>query len=240
MKGEIVPFRYAASDLNINFEELSKDKLKLQPMKAIINAWSRGAKIDSVGRIWVEESEIHNILRTTKSNGNYISLKIDDKYKTEQGGVVYIQGSEVGHLLDDVIQSGGSISRRKYARFSEELYRIIRDSEKPELLRYEYLEAVKTTKKKLKSVRIKKLKIGNDELTNRPLQKNSEFSHIRIASIYIDLADKYWNGLIVNRDTHRIITMKKINDEDQLYDLCEEKGWNTEWFSTFCESLASL
>jgi hypothetical protein len=241
MTGELVPFRYKASDLKIEFEELPKYNLNLRTMKTIYNAWRRAAKIDSVGRIWIKELELHNILRTTKANARDIGLEISDKYKTEQARETYIQGSEICRLLDEVVQhNGDTILRRRYAKFSEEVYRIIRDSDSAELLRCEYWEAVKTIKKKLKHIRIKKLEIANDELDNSPLKKNSEFSHIRKASIDLVLADKYWNGLIVNKDTHTIITQRNIANEDQLLELCEEYKWNTEWYSVFCESLNSL
>ncbi|MCT7985802.1 hypothetical protein NG796_21230 [Laspinema sp. A4] len=242
MKGELVPFRYAASDLNIEFEEISQYSynLHLQPMKVIYNAWSKAAKIDRLGMLWIDELELHNILRTTKDNANYIALEISDKYKVIHGGKTYIQGSEVCRLLNDVIQTGNTLLRRRYASFSEKIYKIIRDSDQAELLRCEYWETVNTVKKKLKKTRIKMLKIENDELTNLPLEDKSEFSHIRKASIHIVIADKYWNGLIVNHDTHKIITQRGINDEDQLLDLCQEYNWDTTWFSVFCESLQSL
>lgn len=240
MIGEIVPFRYTTSDLKIEFKEVSKDHLHLNTMKIIYNAWGRAAKIDNFGRIWVKTSELNQILRTTKDNANYIALQINDKYKIEQEEEIYIQGSEIVRLLNDVIQNHHTTSKREYARFSEEIYRIIRDSAEPELLRCRYLETVNTVKKKLKRTRIKQLKIVNDELTNVPLDKNSEFSHIRIASIYLDLADKYWNGLIVHKNTHQIITKRGIKDEDQLLDLCKEYEWNTKWYSAFLESFNSL
>ena len=41
-----------------------------------------------------------------------------------------------------------------------------------------------------------------------------------------------WNGLIVNKDTHFIITQEGVNDEEELYKLCYEKGWNTDWYET--------
>lgn len=240
MSSEIVPFRYNALDLGIKFEVPSELNLSLQPLKVIYNAWCRGSKIDSYGRIWICQSELHNILRTTKDNATYIGLLLDDKYKINIGEEIYIQGSEVCRLLDDIIQSAGSIKREKYARFSDTIYRLIRDSDTTKTIRYEYYEAIQCLKKKLKKTRIKKLKLEKDELTDFDLKKNSEFSHIRGAQLYLNLADKYWNGLIVNKETHEIITKRAINDEDQLFNLCMEYNWNTEWYSVFCQCLNSI
>ena len=66
--------------------------------------------------------------------------------------------------------------------------------------------------------------------------KNSDFSHIRSFSLYPHLADNIKNGLIVNKSTHKIITEENINDEDELYALCEKKGWTTNWYDKFQES----
>lgn len=121
------------------------------------------------------------------------------------------------------------------------MYRIIRDSDTARTIRWEYYENVKFLKKKLKQTRIKNLKLEKDELTNFDLNKrHSEFSHIRAAQFHLHLADKYWNGLVVNKDTHEIITKRAINDEDQLFDLCIEYNWNTEWYSVFCQCLNSI
>ncbi len=45
--------------------------------------------------------------------------------------------------------------------------------------------------------------------------------------------DNIYNGHIVNESTHDIITRNSINDENELYELCEKLGWNTDWYSTY-------
>ena len=44
--------------------------------------------------------------------------------------------------------------------------------------------------------------------------------------MYQEYSDNIENGLIVNKETHDKITRKEINDEDELYDLCIDNGWN--------------
>jgi len=89
----------------------------------------------------------------------------------------------------------------------------------------------------LKKRRIKTYKIKFDELTGLPLDtKNSDFSHIRSFSLFPGLADNINNGLIVNKNTHKIITEKNINDEEELYDLCIEMNWQTNWYDEFKEN----
>ena len=51
--------------------------------------------------------------------------------------------------------------------------------------------------------------------------------------IYIELAGEVENGLVVNKNTHRIITQKDIKDEDELVDLCVKENWNTDWYERY-------
>lgn len=233
MSSEIVLLPYSASDLTIKFEKPSDSNLSLSHSKGIHNAWEKGTKIDPYGRIWICESELHNVLRTTRNNTRYFLLKISDQYKIERDGKTYIKGSEVGRLLDEIIQSANTLSREGYARYSSEVYQAIRDCAPVQLIRAKYYEKVKQLKRGLKQTRKRKLKLKHDELTNLDLKIYSEFSHIRSASLYLALADQYWNGLVVNKDTHKIITERNINNEDELLDLCNEYEWNTDWYSTF-------
>ena len=41
------------------------------------------------------------------------------------------------------------------------------------------------------------------------------------------------NGLIVNVDTHEIITARAIVNEESLLNLCEELGWKTDWYIVY-------
>lgn len=240
MSSEIVPFRYSALDLNIQFEIDSNCNLNLTALRGIYNAWLEGAQLDDYGRVWISQSKLHTVLRTTKENANYIALKINEEDKIEIDGETYIKGSQIARILDEVIESAGSIKRGQYARYSEKTFKKVRDSASAEMIRAEYYEKVKDLKKNLKEKRIKKLKLETDELTNLLLDKsNSDFSHIRAAQVYLHLADRYWNGVVVNKNTHKIITDRAINDEEQLFDLCKELGWNTGWYDTFCKCLKS-
>ena len=41
------------------------------------------------------------------------------------------------------------------------------------------------------------------------------------------------NGLIINKTTHEKITQLRINDENELLQLCELEGWLTAWHESF-------
>lgn len=139
------------------------------------------------------------------------------------------------------MQNAGTISKEKNLKFSYDVYGAIRDSETAKLLRAEYYESVKNYIKKLKKSRINTFDIEFDELTNYPLvKKTSEFSHVRSCSVYPYHMDNIMNGHIVNKETHDIITANSINDENELYDLCEDLGWNTSWYEGYVEYFGSL
>ena len=111
------------------------------------------------------------------------------------------------------------------------MYCFIRDSKKAEVLRARYYENIEDQRKKLKKRRIKKYNITVDELTRKLLNlKTAEFSHIRSVAIYPDLQLEEDNGLIINKETHSIITKNNIQNEEDLVRLCVQKRWETGWF----------
>ncbi len=78
------------------------------------------------------------------------------------------------------------------------------------------------------------LTLQYDELTGEILEYQScEFSHIRSVSLFPQFASLIENGLIVNKKTHEEITKYNINDEHELYNLCELKGWSLEWYEGY-------
>ncbi len=237
--GEIVPFKLKGTELDIKFEVPSKTDLSLKHLKGIFNAWERGTMVDRYGRIWICQTELHNVLRITKENARYYLLAIEEKYQIETDGNRYILGSEIYRLLDILIQASGSVRTAEYAKYSDSTYRLFRDSHQAENIRAKYYETIKLHKRTLKATRIKQLKLKNDELTGKPLREDCEFSHIKDSKIFLHLADKFWNGLVLNKETHVAITDAEIKDEEQLLNLCEKKGWNKNWYPVFSKSLES-
>ena len=139
--------------------------------------------------------------------------------------------------MNEILQSPISNKRREYLRLSENIGRAVRDSDFVEVIRLKYREYIEEVKKQLKQQRVKHHNISIDELTNEPLNINSEFHHIRRQSIYTNMIDLIWNGLVINKETHNIITSQNISEEYGLLDICEEKNWNTDWFYIYEKNL---
>lgn len=205
--------------------------------KSIYNAWMESAIIDNYGMVWILPKRLSEILRTSKGNARYISDKIEKQYKTRGAAGTYLHYAEINKQLSKIIINAGSISREKYAGFSESIGITIRDSAIAKLQRAESYAAMNAAKRKLKKQRIKRLSICHDELTGIPLLPTSEFSHIRSCAIYPQLTPFTWNGLIVNKNIHQTITDAYINDEDELYDLCRKQRWSTEWYEDYIRQL---
>lgn len=236
----LVLVRIPASDLELDFTIPSDAGLYTQTLKSIYTAWTSSAIIDQRGAVWVRTSKLHTILRTTRVLARYYLDIIADEHKVKVRGEMYVKGSEVCRLIDNAVQSSSSLRREGYARYSDYLYREIRDSDKARLVRAEYYEYIRRYRSELKRTRIARFDVTTDELTGLPLYKTgTQFSHIRSVGAYLDMADKIWNGLVVNQQTHKIITNNDVNDEDQLLNLCIEYGWNTDWYSEFLNSLNS-
>ena len=201
---------------------------------AIANAWENFTVLDNYGRVWISSQKVHILLRTNRDNAKYIIGGVPDSDKYRDGKKLYIRGSTIYQILDYNIQNARSLQRENYIRFSELFYRAIRDCSRARELRAEFYEHLNRTIGYLKQRRINQLEIKQDELTGEPLHlKSCEFSHIRSVSLFPELAGLLENGLIINKSTHEKITQLRINDENELLQLCELEGWSTAWHEDF-------
>lgn len=231
---------YSVKNLSI-VEPVPNKDAKSKVVKEISNAWKDTSIIDYRGWIWVKKDKLHSILRTTKANIEYIFMQIPDQYKATFGNETYVRGYEVLRLIAKNIEENGTGTKGIYLETSKQYYDSINTCDKAKLLRLEYENQLKQQRKLLKKKRIKAYNIKNDELTNEPLiVRSAEFSHIRSVAMHKVISDSIDNGLIVNKETHSIITSHGINDENELLDLCKDLNWATSWYDIFIENLSKL
>lgn len=228
----LITVHSSAKELGIDFPAPANN-LDLPTAKSIYNAWMNTAIIDNYGMVWVLPNSLAQILRTSKPNAKHIVDKISRQYKSKGVGGTYLHYAEVNKKLSEIILLAGSIKRESYAEYSESIGMAIRNSAKAKYQRAQTYDLLKDAKKKLRQQRVNWLKIGHDELTNKPLLGSSQFSHIRSCAIYPQLTACIWNGLIVNKHIHQIITDAYVNDEDELYDLCQQQKWSTNWYDNY-------
>lgn len=227
-----------ANELRIPFQPTGG--LSQQHLKAIYNAWQGCAVIDLKGTVWIAKDRIHTILRTHKQNANYLLRAVKDTNKCVIGKQTYIRGTEICQLLDATIQSAGKMKKEDYLRFSEERYKELRDAPEVKNLRAAHYELTADLRRRLKKARQKKLRIETDELTGKPLRIHSDFSHIRSVASYFELSSYHWNGLLVNKETHQLITEHNIHDEEALKTLCVAQAWKTGWYKGYKQALRGI
>jgi hypothetical protein len=232
---QLVHIVLGANELRLPFQPVGG--LSRQHLKAIYNAWQGSAVIDTKGTVWIAKDRIHTILRTHKQNAAYLLRDITAANKCVIGKQTYIRGTEICQLLDKTIQSAGKIKKEDYLRFSESLYKELRDAPDVKLLRAAHYELTADLRRRLKKERQRSLRIETDELTGKPLKIHSDFSHIRSVASYFELSSYSWNGLLVNRDTHQLITEHNIHDEEALRTLCVAQGWKTGWYGGYKQVL---
>lgn len=184
--------------------------------------------------MWVTTDSLHVILRTIPGNAKYMAASISEEHKITCDGRTYIRGFELMKLICKAIEECGSETKAEYLQFSEMIYVAIRDSEKAKYLRMVTEFQLKDARKRLKRNRMRIYKITTDELTGHKLiYRESDFSHIRSFSLFPQLGDNLYNGLVVNKSTHKIITAEHVTNEDDLFELCIKKGWKTNWYDLF-------
>ena len=219
---------------DIRYEMPKKaEELDKRTIKSIWNVVGNGI-VDSKGFIWFDCSKLHTILRVkTKNDAAYILEKIDNKYKVDYNSRTYVRWSSLLWIVGKRIEEN---PKNEYLKLILSILDEISNSNDVKVLQDKAKELQQKNIKKLKKQRIKEFKIVKDELTNEKLDKKSaEFSHIRSVTMYPEFSEFIWNGLIVNKKTHNIITSETVNDEEQLYSLCFRLGWNIQWYDKYKE-----
>ncbi|KWS74863.1 hypothetical protein [Pseudomonas amygdali] len=202
------------------------------------NAWQSGTFVDGAGAVWINAEHLASIWRTDKATAEYFVAGIQESDKANFGGVQCIKYSAVIYRLNEFIQGPIDHKRREYLRVSEQIGQRARDADPAEVIRMRHSQLISDTVRELKKQRMSVYGIMCDELTRQPLGfRTAEFHHIRRQSISVDLISMIWNGLIVDRSTHNIITERGVCDERQLLDLCRIMGWDTAWFDTYLQEL---
>ena len=219
---------------DIRYEMPKKaEELNRRTIKGISNAVGNGI-VDSKGFIWFDCSTLHTILRVkTKNDAAYILEKIDNKYKVDYNSRTYVRWSSLLWIVGKRIEEN---PKNEYLKLILSILDEISNSNDVKVLQDKAKELQQKNIKKLKKQRIKEFKIVKDELTNEKLDgESAEFSHIRSVTMYPEFSEFIWNGLIVNKKPHNIITSETVNDEEQLYSLCFRLGWNIQWYDKYKE-----
>lgn len=164
----LVPYKYSVTEIKYNTPEID-EKCYPRTITEINNAWRNCSFLDDSGHVWVAVDKIHSILRTSKGNGRYHIEGVEESAKKTINNTTYIMGYKLGALIDRFIQETGESSKSRYLRYSEELYRAIRDSDTAKKLRLEFAFELSDSRKGLKKARIKTHKIIRDEVTGDSL-----------------------------------------------------------------------
>jgi hypothetical protein len=232
---------------NDDFEKYNREKSyipdklhkKLSPKvyREIDNVFEAHVYVNEEKELWISSLSLHSLLRTSPSNAKYYVQGFRNEDKLEVSGVTFVRIAELTSIIYKLIEKERNFRRRTYLQFSEECLFRLREETKLINSRLKELEYKDDDIKKLKERRIKQYNIIRDELTNEILLngKESHFSHVRSKTLFPQFATDIENGLIVNSGTHQIITKRMVNDEDDLFNLCIEMGWETGWYKIFSQ-----
>ncbi|HEY9828807.1 MAG TPA: hypothetical protein V6D19_25590 [Stenomitos sp.] len=227
-------------DLNLNIipSDLPKT-LHKSTLKKIENAWKSGSIIDSYGVLWVRVDKLWIIWRTDQPTAKELYLQVSKgKYRRYIGGDQYLRGCEVIKFIYDRLSST-RLQQRDGLGLSKDIFDNILNDPDVQLIALNANLSIEQAKRKLRKERIKLFKITKDELTNSPLNR-CEFSHISSVKSYPELSDQMWNGLIVNKDTHKIITDNDITNGHDLHDFCCDRNWSIDWYSVWKQRIDSF
>ncbi|MGL4874069.1 MAG: hypothetical protein ACRC30_05400 [Clostridium sp.] len=234
-----VGFRYIGEDIEFERPVLNEGEAK-GTVTQIMNA-CKDSIIDGNSAIYISQEAVGKLLRTNSKNKirKVLSeIEEEDKLDKERNieEIDFIIMGEILKLINKEIAEVMSDRKRLYLRISEKALINMRDSQKVRNLLLENDRRHKNELKSLKGKRMKTYAIKKDELTGMKLKWGAEFSHIRAKSAYPNLALDIRNGLVVNREIHRIITRERVENEDELLKLCLKMKWDRSWYEKFKNS----
>jgi len=214
--------------------------LNIGAARRTFNAWQSGTLTDATGQIWIDEKHLSDIWRTDHGTAAFFVGGIIPHDRANFSGRQCVKYSAVVYRLNEILQGPTTNKRREYLRLSEIIGLHARDASQAEVLRLQNSESVNDAKRRLKGDRIRAYSIQLDELTGQLLELSTcEFHHVRRQSGHSDLIGMIWNGLIINKSTHSLITSKHISDEHQLYELCILMSWLTDWYERYKVDVAA-
>ncbi|MBE8232386.1 MAG: hypothetical protein HAW67_01530 [Endozoicomonadaceae bacterium] len=220
---------------------INNNKTITKTAKATWNAWAQESAVDRWGRVWLKVESLHSIWRTDKPTVQSFVDRIPRSEKTTHEGERLIRLTAVLNQITLLIDAPIINSRRNNLKYSRKLGIVIQEDATINDKRQNYLGRLDDTRKLLKKRTIAERMLCVDELTMKALDsKNSEFHHIRSQAAYPEYKDSIWNGIVINKETHKIITENGCSDEVDLEYLCSERNWNTIWLDRYQNNLKKL
>lgn len=252
-KGSLAHQSISLAELGINLvsrnfsKNLAKNNLSKAGCTRITNAWQKGTIVDQkTGVVWVRQDKLASILCTDTKIARFIFGGADTKDKEtrmieEDGELKSIECLSVAHVskeLTKLILTPSKMTQRARGQFSyDHLTAILNSPEIGEIIAI-HLEYVNSKQDYLKKARIKRFNLTADELTGELFHTSSQrshFSHIRGKRTCVRLAIDIHNGLVVNDETHGIITKAGVEDEHELLEICKRYSWDISWYRPYVQ-----
>lgn len=252
-KGSLAHQSISLAELGINLvsrnftKKLVKDNLDKAVRTRITNAWQEGTIVDQkTGVVWVRRDKLASILCTNDNTARYLfgGANTEDKQtriindEGELKSIECLSVAQVSRELTNIILNPSGLKQRVRGQFSFDHLTDILNSPEIDIIIGIHLEYVKSKQGDLKKARIKRFNLTADELTGEVFHTNSQrshFSHIRGKRTCVRLAIDIDNGLVVNDETHRIITKAGVEDEHELLKICEIYSWDTSWYRPYVQ-----
>lgn len=238
---------YTLNDINVDlrnqlieFNNALLDRLHLQTLSAIKNAFSRAVIVTQNGLIYIKVSELSNLLRTGNSRADnhmwqygisgYSSPSVPHSF----GNDICITGPDFFGLLDARIQlTVGKINL--YLRYVRALYLAITALQIFHDLKSAFVVDIDSQRSQLKEHRISKYSIRQCEFTGQNFTSLTQvqFAHIDSVATSPLQALNIDNGVIILRQIHAELTRLGVHDFAGMYDYCEQKGYSTKWAANY-------
>jgi hypothetical protein len=214
-----------------------ENMLNKKHLASIINAFYLNTRIASNGLVYLRIKGIAQVLRTGASGAeryliyNGVDGVVPEAEIMAINGEEYISGPSLAALLDYRMSTVPGGKTKSYLKFSESIYRIIKNHHRVQDIRDIYLDDINKNRKYLKKERINTYNINKCEFSGVMFNSNSdvEFAHIESVVTNPFRALDINNGVIILKEIHAELTRRNIHNLEGMYNYCIENRYSTDW-----------
>lgn len=213
---------HSASNLTINFPEANQYISNEEANRKRIAISSQGAYTPD-GKAFINKKSLPKVLATDKKGANRFVNDLENDDKMQNGNNILVSVPAVMKEISRRIQYPIDTIKREKLKDSEGCIAALRDSPELEKIKEVQESKIREELPRLKNRKIKAEGITCCQVTNKPLEPNAAFHHIRRRADRPDLALSLDNGILVNPSVHDEIHDQGAESPEELSDFCKKK-----------------
>lgn len=231
---------FDSQDLNnVKIADMILQQLSQGTLSRIKNAFENSMLISSYGELLIKVDNLSDLFRTGNSGAEGLFIRKGIGNSVSPSRMINIENSFyisvfdfeaiLSHRIDSASMLGGK--KYQYLCYVKKLLEYLKNHSVYRDVRNLYLSQVYEYRSQLKMDRYNLLPNKCCEFSLRPIENIKDFEFAHIQSVVTNPANalNVYNGVLIHRDLHRILTESQVHDFEGMYEFCEFHGLSLEW-----------